>query len=98
MLQLPEPSAVAVPSNVLPSVSYRRTALLASAVPMKIGIVTFVMLSELDAPESDKLLISGALGATGGVVSPTGSPITILLMVTNIPLPDCGVILISSTF
>ena len=98
MLQLPEPSAVAVPSNVVPLVSYSFTVLLASAVPVKTGVVLLVMLSVLDAPVSVTLVMSGALGANGGVVSPTGSPITILLMTMYMPLPDCGVILISSTF
>ena len=71
MLQLPEPSDVVVPSTVVPSVSYKVTVLLAVAVPLKTGVVLLVMLSELDAPESVTLVMSGALGAVGAVVSNT---------------------------
>ncbi len=69
MLQLPEPSAVAVPNNVVPLVSYNFTVLLASAVPVKTGVLLLVMLSPLDVPLSLALVISGALGAVGAVVS-----------------------------
>ena len=69
MLQLPEPSAVAVPNNVVPLVSYNLTVLLASAVPVKTGVLLLVMLSALDVPLSVALVISGALGAVGAVVS-----------------------------
>ena len=71
MLQLPEPSDVVVPSTVVPLVSYKVTMLLAVAVPLKIGVVVFVMLSELDAPESVPMVMSGVLGADGAVVSNT---------------------------
>src|SRR5207244_1026282 len=50
MLQLPLPSAVVVPSTVLPSSN--TTALLASAVPEKVGVVTLVLLSVLVLPLS----------------------------------------------
>lgn len=71
MLQLPEPSDVVVPNTVVPSVSYKVTVLLAVAVPLKTGVVLLVMLSELDAPESVPLVMSGALGAVGAVVAST---------------------------
>lgn len=69
ILQLPEPSAVAVPKTVVPSVSYNLTVLLASAVPVKTGVVLLVMLSVLDAPVSVALVMSGVPGATGDDVS-----------------------------
>ena len=71
MLQLPEPSDVVVPSTVVPLVSYKVTVLLAVAVPLKIGVVLPVMLSASDVPESVPLVMSGALGAVGAVVSNT---------------------------
>ena len=71
MLQLPEPSAVAVPNNVVPLVSYNLTVLLASAVPVKTGVLLLVMLSVLDVPVSEATVKSGVLGALGGVVSAT---------------------------
>ncbi len=43
--------------------------LLASAVPVKTGVVLLVMLSVLDEPLSLALVMSGALGAIGAVVS-----------------------------
>lgn len=69
MLQLPEPSDVVVPSTVVPLVSYKVTMLLAVAVPLKIGVVSLVMLSVLDAPESVPLVMSGVPGAAGEDVS-----------------------------
>ena len=69
MLQLPEPSAVAVPSTVVPSVSYRVTVLLASAVPVKVGVVLLVLLSVDELPVSVAAVMSGALGAVGAVLS-----------------------------
>lgn len=68
MLQLP-PVAVAVPRTVVPSVSYKVTVLPASAVPVKVGVVLLVMLSVLDDPVSEALVMSGVLGAEGAVVS-----------------------------
>ena len=69
MLQLPLPSAVAVPSTVVPSVSYIVTDALASEVPVNVGVVSLVMSSELETPVSVPEVMSGALGATGAVVS-----------------------------
>ncbi len=70
MLQLPEPSAVVVPSNVVPSVSYNLTVAPASApLPVRVGVVTLVMLSVLLLPESEALARSAAPGAVGAVVS-----------------------------
>ncbi len=69
--QLPVPSAVAVPSTVVPSVSYSVTVLLASAVPVKVGVVALVMLSVLDVPVSLAVARSGVLEAPGAVVSMT---------------------------
>ena len=68
MLQLPLPSAVVVPSTVLPSSN--TTALLASAVPEKVGVVTLVLLSVLELPLSLVAAMSGVVGAVlGGVLS-----------------------------
>ena len=60
-------AATPVPTTVVPS--YRVTVLLASAVPVKTGVVMLVMLSVLDLPVSDAAVISGADGATGAIVS-----------------------------
>ena len=70
MLQLPEPSAVVVPSTVVPSVSYSLMIAPGSALlPVMVGVVRLVMLSVLLLPKSDALAKSGALGAVGAVVS-----------------------------
>ena len=70
MLQLPEPSAVAVPSTVVPSVSYNFTVAPASTpLPVMVGVVKLVMLSALLAPVSEPLARSGAFDADGAVVS-----------------------------
>ena len=64
MLQLPLPSAVAlptVPATELPSV----TVLPASAVPVNVGVLSLVTLSVLELPESDPLARSGAAGVAG---------------------------------
>ena len=58
-----------MPNNVVPLVSYNLTVLLASAVPVKTGVLLLVMLSPLDVPLSLALVMSGALGAVGAVVS-----------------------------
>ena len=67
MLQLPLPSAVVVPSTVLPSSN--TTVLLASVVPEKVGVVTLVMLSVLELPLSVAAVMSGAEGDAGAEVS-----------------------------
>jgi len=67
MLQVP-PVATAVPSTVVPSVSYSVTVLPDSAVPVKTGVVLLVMLSVL-SPVSVALVMSGVLGAEGADVS-----------------------------
>ena len=70
MLQLPEPSAVVVPSRVVPSVSYSLTVAPASAPPpVTVGVVTLVMLSVLLLPESEPAVMSKPDGAVGAVVS-----------------------------
>ena len=69
MVQLPEPSAVPDPISVVPSVSYSLTVALASAVPLKVGVVSLVMLSVLELPLSVPAVMSGALGAPGAVAS-----------------------------
>ena len=69
--QLPEPSAVVVPSTVLPSVSYSTMLAFASEVPVKIGVVDLVMSSLLLVPLSlpgDKSGALGVLGASGSIV------------------------------
>src|SRR5712672_217432 len=69
MLQLPLPSAVPVPSTVVPSVSYSLTVLPTSAVPVKVGVATLVRLSVPDDPESEAVAWSGVEGAVGAVLS-----------------------------
>ena len=68
IVQLPEPLATAVPSTVVPLVSYNVTVAPASApLPAKVGVVTLVMLSVFDTPLSDAAVKSGALGAAAAV-------------------------------
>ena len=67
---MPEPSAVAVPSTVVPFVSYSVTVAPASAPePVMTGVVTLVRLSVLLAPESEALARSGVPDADGAAVS-----------------------------
>src|SRR5437588_2658497 len=67
MVQLPLPSAVAVPTLVAPA--NRSTVLPASAVPVKVGVVTLVILSVLELPLSLAAVISGVEGAAGAALS-----------------------------
>src|SRR5919108_490970 len=67
MVQLPLPSAVAVPTLVAPA--NRSTVLPASAVPVNVGVVTLVRLSVLEVPLSLAAARSGADGAAGAAVS-----------------------------
>ena len=64
---MPLPSAVVVPSEDAPSNT--STVLLASAVPVNVGVVSSVMLSVLESPESLPASRSGVDGAAGAVVS-----------------------------
>ena len=57
------PVAMPVPTTVVPS--NRVTVLPASAVPVKVGMVTLVMLSVLDTPLSEAATRSGVAGAAG---------------------------------
>ena len=67
-LQSPAPSAVVVPR--LPSTSEKTsTVLLASAVPLSVGVVSFVMSSLAEIPVSDPAVRSGAPGLAGAPVS-----------------------------
>ena len=63
------PVAMPVPSTVVPSVSYNLTVEPASAVPVKVGVVSLVMLSVPDTPVSLAEAKSGPLGAAGAVLS-----------------------------
>jgi hypothetical protein len=79
--QLPEPSATPVPSTVVP-LSNRVTVAPASApLPVNTGVVTLVMLSVFDEPESLAAVRSGALGAAAVVsivtFSPADAPLTL---------------------
>ena len=68
--QFPEPSADALPTE--PSTELViATVLLASAVPVKVGVLSLVSLSVLELPVSVAALISGVEGALGGVESTT---------------------------
>src|SRR2546425_11400362 len=68
LLQFPLPSAAVVPSDVLPPLN-SSTVALASAVPVKAGVVTLVMLSMFEDPESLAAVMSGVDGAAGAVLS-----------------------------
>lgn len=68
MLQLPELSAVVVPTVPFTE-DTRVTVLLASAVPVKVGVVSLVMLSVFELPVSVPSVISGTEGAAGANVS-----------------------------
>lgn len=61
---MPLPSAVVVP-KVLSTLELTMTVALASAVPLKVGVVSLVMLSVLESPESDAVSRSGVDGAAG---------------------------------
>jgi hypothetical protein len=62
------PAAATAEPTALPSLRIV-TVLPASAVPVKVGVVTLVILSVLDAPLSDASARSGTDGAVGAVVS-----------------------------
>ena len=66
-LQFPLLSAVVVPKELLPAKS--STVLLASAVPVKVGVVSLVRLSLLDVPVSESTARSGTDGAAGADTS-----------------------------
>ncbi len=66
---MPLPSAVVVP--LLTPSTKTSTVLLASAVPVKVGVVSLVMLSLLEEPVSLPAERSGAAGVVGAVVSIT---------------------------
>ena len=63
----PAASAWPLPTKVVPSNSV--TVALASAVPVKVGVLTLVVLSVFDVPLSDVTARSGTLGVTGAAVS-----------------------------
>jgi hypothetical protein len=65
-LQFPDPSAVAVPKTVDPSNTC--TVLLGAAVPVKVGVLSLVRLSVLDAPVSVAAVMSGVDGIEVGAV------------------------------
>ena len=61
---------MAVPSTVVPLVSYKVTVAPATApLPVIVGVVVLVTLSVLDDPVSDAVARSGALTAAGTTVS-----------------------------
>ena len=65
--QLPEPSAVVLPSE-FPS-EKSSTVASATAVPVKVGVESLVRLSVFELPESEAGVRSGVDGAAGGVSS-----------------------------
>ncbi len=67
-VHVPPAPEVVEPSSVTPSVSYSVTFEAASAVPLMVGVASFVMPSELETPVSLDGL-STALGAAGAVRS-----------------------------
>ena len=70
MDQLPEPSALVVPSSVVPSVSYSLTVALAPEVPVSVGVVSEVTPSP-KVPLSLPLDSAGTGGADGPGLPPT---------------------------
>jgi hypothetical protein len=66
--QFPLVSALAVPSDVVPPRN-NSTVELASAVPVKVGVLIFVTLSVVELPESLAAAKSGVEGAVGALVS-----------------------------
>ena len=66
--QLP-PVAVLVPNTVVPSESYTVTVVPDSAVPVNVGVVSLVMSSLLELPESVPLVMLGVEVAAGALVS-----------------------------
>ena len=66
-LQFPLLSAVVAPKELLPAKS--STVLLASAVPVKVGVVSLVKLSLFDVPVSEVAAKSGVDGAAGAEAS-----------------------------
>ena len=66
-LQFPLLSAVVDPKELLPAKS--STVLLASAVPVKVGVVSLVLLSVFELPVSEPLSRSGVDGAAGAAAS-----------------------------
>ena len=67
-LQLPLLSAVVVPNELDPANS--STVLPASDVPVKVGVVSFVMLSVLDLPVSEASTTTGSGGGGSGGGAP----------------------------
>ena len=67
IVQSPEPSAGAVPNDVAPS--NNSTLLLASAVPVIVGVSSLVLSSVLELPLSLPASRSGVAGAAGADVS-----------------------------
>src|SRR5436309_15477980 len=65
--QLPEPSAAALPIWVVPSNSL--IVLFASPIPLKVGVVTLVILSVVEVPSSEPAVKSGVDGVLGAAVS-----------------------------
>lgn len=85
ILQLPLPSAVVVPIWVVPSVSNNATDALASVLPVKVGVVSLVMLSVLELPLS--------LPAARSGVEPLGAVVSIMTALdpaNELPLPSAG--------
>ena len=66
-LQFPLLSAVVDPKELLPAKS--STVLLASAVPVKVGVVSLVLLSVFELPVSELESRSGVDGAAGAAAS-----------------------------
>ena len=81
-VQLPEPSAMPVPSTVVPLVSSNVTVAPASAPdPVKVGVVMLVILSVCDGPLSDAAVRSGALTAAAvvSIVTTSAAEATLML-------------------
>ena len=67
--QFPEPSAVAVPIDVVPALKISAVAFATAPVPVNVGVLSEVLLSVLEVPLSLPLSRSGVDGAEGPVES-----------------------------
>ena len=65
--KLPPPSVIAVPID--DPLLIRLIVLLASAVPVKVGVVSLVILSVLEMPVSERSVRLGVEGAAGAMES-----------------------------
>ncbi|TYZ38964.1 hypothetical protein C2U35_26785, partial [Ralstonia solanacearum] len=86
-VQLPEASAVVVPSSVVPS--RMLTVLLASAVPVSVGVASLVLPPEVSTPVT--AATSSVTLATTGVAGAAVSTVSVNAEVAVLTLPAASV-------